>query len=202
LRATLVTASLLGAGLLATGVKAQQVDLFLGLSTARDGSNGKQIDTFGDGTLYNTPSMGGIFSEFGAAVFPKPQLGFGWTISWKAAHDYAGLLYHPSFNTFDAIFQPAKLRIKRSWPEIRGGLGFAGVHFDYPDSPSCDQVPGCPSTHHLLVHMGVSTRVYLYRNLFVRPAVDVQYINNFFLFGSNWVPQYSLGVGYSFGRVE
>jgi len=27
-------------------------------------------------------------------------------------------------------------------------------------------------------------------------------VNNFYQFGSNWVPQYSVGIGWSFGRGE
>ena len=191
---------LLGVGFLASSARAQQVDLFLGVGTARDGSNGHQINTFGDGTLHATPSMGGAYSDFGASILFKPQLGIGWTIAWQAPHDYAGLQYHPSFNTFDAVYQPTKLRVKRSGPEFRAGVGLAHFHFDYDAPQFCAQVPGCPSNNHFVVHMGAATRLYLVRNLFLRPAVDVQYVNNFFVFRSNWVPRYSMSIGYSFGR--
>jgi hypothetical protein len=30
--------------------------------------------------------------------------------------------------------------------------------------------------------------------------VDVHWVNNFFQFGSGWVPQYSVAVGYRFGE--
>jgi hypothetical protein len=33
----------------------------------------------------------------------------------------------------------------------------------------------------------------------VRPAVEGHWVNDFFQFGSNWVPQLDIGVGYSFG---
>ena len=200
MKRTLCVASLLAAGLLAARAWAQQVDIFLGVGTARAGSNGQKIDTFGDGTLYSTPSLGGTFSDFGASVFIGPQFGASWTMTWRAAHDYAGLGYRPYFNTFDAVFQPTKLRTHRAWPEFRAGLGFAHVGFDYDDSQLCAQVPGCPSTNHFLAHAGVAERFYLVRNLFLRPAVDVQYIKHFFPFGRNWVPNYSMSLGYSFGR--
>jgi hypothetical protein len=180
--------------------RAQQVDAYLGIGTARAGSNGQSINTFGDGTLYPTPALGGVFEDFGLNVFVHRQIGFGWTASWRAAHDYAGLQYRPAFHTFDAIFQPAKLRTKRSATEFRAGVGFASVHFDFDDQQSCDLVPGCPSSHHVLEHLGVATRLYVTSHVFLRPALDVQHLNNFFLFGSNWVPRYSLSVGYSFGR--
>ena len=181
-------------------VRAQQVDGFIGLGTNRDSSNGRRIDTFGDGTLYRTPDLGGVSTEYGVSVFLNQQVGVGWSLSWMASHDYAGLSYRPMFNTFDAIFQPTRLRTKRSWPEFRAGIGLSSGQFDFDDQQSCAQVPGCPSSHHFLAHAGVATRLYLTGHVFLRPAVDVQYVNNFFLFGSNWVPRYSMSVGYSFGK--
>jgi hypothetical protein len=56
-------------------------------------------------------------------VFVNNQVGIGWTASWRPAHDYAGLPYRPSFNTFDAIYRPLRLRTKRFWPEFRAGIG-------------------------------------------------------------------------------
>jgi len=187
-------------GLLAIPARAQQVDAFAGMGTARDASNGRSFDTFGDGTLYGTPDMGGGFADFGLSVFFNRQFGAGWTATWRAAHDYAGLQYRPSFHTFDAIFQPVKLRTKRSEPELRAGIGFASVHFDFDDPDSCAQVAGCAVSREFLVHAGVATRLFVTRHVFVRPAADIQFINRFFLFKSNWVPRYSLSVGYSFGR--
>jgi hypothetical protein len=181
-------------------VQAQQVDAFLGIGTARAGSSGQSLNTFGDGTLYATPALSGVFEDFGVDVFVGKQIGIGWTASWRAAHDYAGLQYRPAFHSFDAIFLPAKLRTRRYAPEFRAGIGFASVHFDFDDQQSCGQVPGCPSSHFVLEHLGAATRLYVTNHVFLRPAVDVHHLNNFFLFGSNWVPRYSLSFGYSFGR--
>ena len=199
LRSILITALVLCA-FSASTVRAQQVDAYLGLGTARTSSTGQSINTFGDGTLYATPAMGGVFENFGVNLFVNKQVGVGWTASWRAAHDYAGLQYRPAFHTFDAIFKPAKLRTKRSTPEFRAGIGFASIHFDFDDQQSCDQVPGCPSSHHVLEHLGAATRLYVTDHVFLRPAVDIHHVNNFFLFGNNWVPRYSLSLGYSFGR--
>jgi hypothetical protein len=185
-----------------SAVEAQQVDLFLGAGSAHASSNGQSFDTFGDGTRYPATSLGGVFTDFGANVFFNDQVGLGWTVSFRSAHDYAGLGYRPSFNTFDGIYQPTRLRTKRSWPEFRAGLVVAAVHFDFDDPASCDQVPGCPASHHFLVDMAAATRVYVTSHVFVRPAVEVHYVKNLFLFGSNWVPQYSVSVGYSFGKRE
>ena len=181
-------------------VRAQQVDLFLGAGTARASSNAQSIETFSDGTPYDTPAMGGVFTNFGASVFLGRQLGIGWTAAWRAGHDYAGLQYHPAFHTFDAIFQPARLHTKPFAPEFRAGIGLASIHFDYDDPQSCGQVPGCPSSHYFLQHWGFAARFYATDHIFLRPSLDIQHVGNFSLFGTNWVLRYSLSVGYSFGR--
>jgi len=43
-------------------------------------------------------------------------------------------------------------------------------------------------------------RLYVTDHLFVRPQVDAHYVDNFFQFGSNWVPEYGASVGWSFGE--
>jgi hypothetical protein len=196
----LITVIAISLGFSAATLRAQQVDLSLGFGTARADSNGQSINTFGDGTLYSTPSLGGVFTDFGASVFFTRQLGVGFTGSWRSTHDYAGLLYRPSFYTFDTVFQPIRLRAKQAAPEFRAGIGFASVHFDYDDPLACDQVPGCPSSHYFLGHAGFAMRFYPVGHFFLRPAVDVRYVNHFHVFGSNWVPHYSITFGYSFGK--
>jgi hypothetical protein len=191
---------IVSAGISASALRAQQVDLFLGIGTARAGSNGQSIETFGDGTLYDTPALNGVFTDFGAAVFLNKQFGVGFTGSWRAAKDYAGLQYRPSFYVFDGVYQPGRLRAERIVPDLRLGVGFASINFDYDDPSACAQVPGCPASHHFVGHAGLGVRLYVFRHLFLRPAMDVQYVNNFFPFGSNWVPRYSMGFGYSFGK--
>lgn len=182
-------------------VHAQEVGAYLGFGSAYATSNGSQIDTFGDGTLYRSPHLTGLFMQLGANVFFNKQVGVGAEMSWRPSEgNYAGLLYRPSFYSFDAIFRPARATTKRFEPEFRAGIGGARVRFDFNDQGSCDQVPGCPDTTHFHVHLGGATRIYLKDHVFLRPAIDVHYVNNFFEFGSNWVPQFSVGFGYSFGR--
>jgi hypothetical protein len=74
------------------------------------------------------------------------------------------------------------------------------VRYSFDDQAACDKVPGCPESTHFQVHLGVATRIYVADHIFIRPAMDVHYVNNFSEFGSNWVPQYSIGIGYGFGR--
>ncbi|HEV3330705.1 MAG TPA: hypothetical protein VG096_06980 [Bryobacteraceae bacterium] len=196
-------AVLLALGLVASLqlVRAQEVDGYVGFGTARAGSNGQQIDTFSDGTLHATGSLDGAFTDWGANVLFGKQFGVGWTGSWKfSSGPYAGLGYHANFQVFDGIYQPGPIRTKRFVPELRAGLGLASVRFDFNDPVSCSQVPGCPDDRFFLAHMAVAARFYISNHVFLRPAVDVHFVHDFYPFGSNWVPRYSMSVGYSFGR--
>jgi hypothetical protein len=147
--------------------------------------------------------MSSVFTDLGVNVFFNKQLGVGWAASWRSTSaDYAGLKYHPTFHTFDAIFQPARIRRERFVPEFRAGIGLTSVHFDFDDQQACDQVPGCPSSYSFLAHIAGAANLYVTHHVFLRPAVDIHYVNNFFLFRSNWVPRYSMSVGYSFGKSD
>ena len=187
-------------GFSATLVQAQEANFYIGAGSAHDSSNGAKIETFGDGSLYKTPNLGGLWGIIGGNVFVNKQVGIGAEVSWKSQSDYAGIQYRPSFYNFDAIYQPAKVGTRRLAPEFRLGIGGMRIHY-FPDDPSfCDQLEGCPASHHFQVHFAAAARWYLTDHLFLRPALDVHYVNNLFEFGSNWVPRYSVGIGYGFGR--
>jgi hypothetical protein len=198
LRATSLLVVVLFTSLMA---RAQEVDAFVGLGSAHASSNGQQINTFGDGNLYPTSGIGGTFTDFGANVFFGKQFGVGWNGAWKfTSTDYAGLQYRISLHTFDGIYEPAHLRTRHLAPEIRAGLGFANLEFDYNDPVNCAQVHGCPGSHYFLGHGAGAVRWYLTNHIFLRPAVDVNYVYHFYPFGSHWIPRYSMNIGYSFGR--
>jgi hypothetical protein len=198
-KSILYTAAVLVAA--SASVRAQEVSAYLGLGGAHDSSNGAQIDTFSDGTLYKTPSLGGVFARVGASVFVTKRFGVGGEISWRPSlADYAGIQYRPTFYTFDAIFRPLKGSTKRFEPEFRAGIGGLRLHFFPDDDASCAQVPGCDASHHFQTHLAAAARWYWTGHLFLRPGVDLHHVNGFSEFGSNWVPQYSVGIGYSLGR--
>ncbi len=183
------------------------VNVYYGIGTATDSSSNQQIDTFGTGNPYVTPKLGGSFSDIGASFMFSKHYGLGADYSFRNSQAaYAGLNYRPSFYNFDAIVQPG--RTKHFVPELRAGLGGVNVSYSY-SSTNCDAFAGCStsnqyveSAHHFQVHMEVAARYYVTDHVFVRPAVEAHYVNNFSQFGSNWVPQYSIGVGYSFGSGE
>jgi hypothetical protein len=184
---------------------AQSVNIYFGVGTAMDSSSNAQIDTFGTGTPYTTPALNGAFLDLGTSILFTKKYGVGAAVSWRAAQgNYAGLQYRPTFYDFDGIWEP--MSTKRFEPEIHAGLG--GMHIGYSfNQTQCDQFAGCSSfnqtvetSSHFQVHGAAAVRIYLNDHVFVRPAIDVHYVNNLFQFGSNFVPEYSVGIGYSFAR--
>jgi hypothetical protein len=184
--------------------QAGPVFAYFGAGSANASSNGQQIDTFGDGNLYSTPKLNGTFLDFGAGIMFTDHFGAGGQLSWRATQgDYAGLKYRPLFYDFDGIWQPIKS--KRFQPEVRAGIGGVSVRYYY-NQQNCDQFAGCStsnqyleSSRHFQVDLAIAARIHVTNHVFLRPAVDVHYVDNFFQFGSNWVPEYTLSVGYSFG---
>ena len=166
---------------------------------------GQQVDAyfgFGQAPSHGpAPKYDGPFADIGVNVFLNRQFGVGWSTAWRwVSGDYADMKYDSTFQTFDAIFQPAILHRKRFSQEIRAGLGYTKVHFVFDDQQSCDHVSGCPDSHFFQGHFAGAARLYLSNHVFVRPALDIHYTPSFHLFGSNWAPRYSVSVGYSFGR--
>jgi hypothetical protein len=180
---------------------AQEVSAYLGFGGAYAKSDGMKIDTFGDGNLHQTPALNGAFGQLGMSVFFGKEWGIGAEISrrlWQAG--YAGLNYGASFSSLDGIYRPARFTSRRIEPEFRLGIGAVRVHYSFDDQSSCDQVPGCPVTTHFQVRFSVAERIYFSNHFFLRPAVGLHYVNSFSDFGSDWVPEYSIGVGYALGR--
>jgi len=185
--------------------KAQSASLYFGLGTAVDSSNGQPIDTFGNGTLLNTPRLGGLFETIGGDFMFRPHFGVGFETSFRGQSNYAGLNYRPLFFDGNAVYEPLPSS-GRIVPELQAGLGVTNLRF-YLNQTSCDAFGGCSSSNlylessnHFQLHLGGGVNLYIKNGLFIRPQVDVHWVNNFFQFGSDWVPEYSAAIGYTFGR--
>ena len=184
---------------------AQSANVYVGVATATDDSNGQAYDTFGDGALFGTPKLNGVFPKIGASIMWSPHLGIGADVTWRGSRtDYAGLLYRPTFYNFDGIWTP--ISTKRIEPEIHAGLGGMRLGFSYK-STNCDPFGGCQTTDqavenstHFQLHLAGAVRIYVTDHVFLRPGIDYHYVHNLFQFASNNVPEYSMSVGYSFGR--
>ena len=180
------------------------VSAYYGAGTATDSSNNQQINTFGNGTLYSTPKITGLFSTTGAEVMFTPHFGVGGEFNWRDSQGgYAGLNYRPLVYDFNGIWQPTGGH-GRIVPEIQAGLGGMDLKY-FLNSSSCNQFTGCStnsqyleSANRVQIHMSAAVRLYVTPHIFLRPAVDAHWVNDFSQFGSNFVPEYSLGVGYSF----
>lgn len=184
---------------------AQSANVYFGVGTATDTSSNTQIDTFATGVPYTTPKLGGSFLDVGASVLFTDHFGVGGDVSWRATHAaYAGLNMMPVFYNFDGVWQPAKT--KRFEPEIHAGLGAMKLDYTYSQT-NCNQLSGCAtssegvtSSSHFQGHFSAAARFYLTDHIFLRPSVDAHVVTNLFQYGRDFVPEYSLGLGYSFGR--
>jgi hypothetical protein len=182
----------------------QQASAYVGLGTAVDSSNGQVLDPLGTGTATSTPRLTGLFATVGGEFMLTPHLGAGAELSWRAGQgNYSGLNYRPLFYDFNGIWQP--FNSKRFVPEVQAGIGGVRVGFS-ANQQLCDQFAGCSteslgseSSNHFQAHFAIAARLYVTPHVFLRPAVDAHYVDNFFQFGSNWVPEYTMGLGYSFG---
>ena len=139
--------------------------------------------------------------QLGASVFFGGQWGVGAEISRRLTQgDYAGLNYSLSFSSLDVVFRPRAKTSKEFEPDYRFGLGATRTHFAFDDQSSCDQVPGCPVSTHFQARVAAAGRLYISKHVFARPAIGLHYVNGFSEFRSSWVPEFSVGVGYSLGR--
>jgi hypothetical protein len=190
----------------AMGAHAQSASVDFGLGTANDSSSGQSIDTFSNGNFYNTPKLAGMFGTFGVDFMIKPKLGFNAEYSFRTSQGtYAGLNYRPAFYDFNAVYAPIA-ESSKIVPVIEAGVGGANLKFYAP--PTCDQFGGCSSSaqnflessNHFQVHVGVGVRFYVKGGFFIRPQVDLHWVDNFFQFGSGLVPEYTVAIGYTLGR--
>jgi hypothetical protein len=190
--------------------QAQNADVYFGLGTAVAGSSNLQSDTFGDGNLYGGTRMGGLFGTYGGDFMFSKHFGIGAESSFRFSQGaYAGLKYRPTFYDFNAIWTPVSAsgeNAKRFVPEVQLGLGGVNLSYYYP-STYCDQFVGCSTTnqylegsHHFQTHFSAGVRIYTIGGLYIRPQIDVHYVDNFYQFGSDWVPEYGAVIGYSFGH--
>jgi len=183
------------------------LDVFFGVGTMMADSSHQSLDVLGTGTFYNTPRLGGSFGKAGADYMITPHFGIGAETDFRFSQgSYTSLTYRPTFYDFNGIWTPTFRGFKRVVPEFQAGLGGVHLGFYYPNS-YCDPLGGCSSSNtyvegsnHFQVHLEAGVRFYVTPHVFLRPQVDAHYVNNFFQFGQNWVPEYGGSVGWSFGE--
>ncbi len=134
----------------------------------------------------------------------KPTIGFGGEYSFRFAQaPYAGLNYRPKFYDFNAIWMPLGTS-KQVAPEFQAGVGGASLSFYFPqqciNGIACSSSTYLVSSSHFQTHLSAGLRLYVKGGIFIRPQFDIHYVNNFYQFSSNWVPEYGAVIGYTFGR--
>jgi hypothetical protein len=185
---------------------AQSVSGYFAGGTATSPSVGP-MNTLDAGTTYDTPTMSGFFATLGADVIFFHNLGIGAEISSRDGRaPYAGLTYHPSFYDVNAVYRPRTF-LERIAPELQAGYGEANLNFYYT-TEICYKLPqGCTSANGEVfsadnhqVHFSGGLRIYAYKGFFIRPQVDVRWVQGNFTtyFGRSWVPQYSAAIGYTY----
>lgn len=191
-----------GIALTATGAYAQSnLGVYFGVGTMTNSSAGPLPNPF-TGTTFDGPKLGGTFGKVGADILLSHGFGVGGETDFRFGQAaYGPLNYHPTFWDFNGIWAPGKGRIE---PELQAGLGGVNIKFYYPSS-YCDAFAGCSSanqflesSNHFQVHFGAGVRIYATPHIFIRPQVDLHWVHNFFQFGSNLAPEYSVAVGWSF----
>jgi hypothetical protein len=225
---TIGTILLLSTLLLGTvsSVRAQGVSAYFGLGSATNsaGTTVNGIDsvtgasvTCPKGNVFDDitgfcepgPTIGGVFGVFGVDFMLKPHLGFNGEYAFRFAQapylPAAGLNYRPGFYDFNVVYQP--LSGKRIVPLVEGGIGGARIALYQTQTVSITgitntfTIPAGLNANHFQVHGAVGVKLYVKGNIFIKPQFDIHYVTHLTdQFGRDWVPQYTVAVGYTFGE--
>jgi hypothetical protein len=157
------------------------------------------------------PTIGGVFGVFGADFMFKPHFGVNGEYAFRFAQaDYlpnAGFKFRPGFYDFNAVWEPTSGADKRIVPAIEGGIGGARIVL-YQVVPCSITAINCTQSfaaginaNHFQIHGALGAKLYVKGNMFLKPQFDIHYVTHLTdQFGRNWVPQFTVAVGYSFGE--
>jgi len=198
---TITTILLLSTLLLGTlnFARAQGVSAYFGLGSATDslGKPTNQFDSTGrpcpPGQFSDVPfaagcepggTLGSVFGIFGADFMFRPHFGVNGEYAFRFAQanylPLAGLKVRPGFYDFNAVYEP--ISGKRIVPVVVGGIGGARIAL-------------------YVTHGAFGVKLYLKPSLFIKPQFDIHYVTHLTdQYGRNWVPQYTVSVGYTFGE--
>ena len=96
---------------------------------------------------------------------------------------------------------------KRIVPVLNGGIGGARLTLYQAQVVSVTGItsnysyPVGLNANHFQFHAAVGVKLYITTSIFVKPQFDFHYVFNLTdQFGRNWVPRYTVAVGYTFGQ--
>jgi len=155
------------------------------------------------------PTIGGVFGVFGVDFMFRPHFGVNGEYAFRFAQaNYlpaAGLKYRPGFYDFNAIYEP--ISGKRIVPIVEGGIGGARIALYETQTVSVTgitstfSIPAGLNANHFQVHGAVGVKLYIKPSLFIKPQFDIHYVTHLTdQFGRDWVPEYTVAVGYTFGE--
>jgi len=155
------------------------------------------------------PTIGGVFGVFGVDFMFRPHFGVNGEYAFRFAQaNYlpaAGLKYRPGFYDFNAIYEPVSG--KRVVPIVEGGIGGARIALYETQTVSVTgitstfSIPAGLNANHFQVHGAVGVKLYIKPSLFIKPQFDIHYVTHLTdQFGRDWVPEYTVAVGYTFGE--
>lgn len=204
----------------ATFARAQAaLDVNIGFGSAHDSVSGAGLDSAssfnafgsctpgsGDQFCQATPGLNGFFLGFGGDIMLFKRFGVGADFSVQPSRSgYGPLQSRQSFFDADAIYAP--ISTKRVELRVFGGIGAARTSFAITQSGCigtavCStQVEPIGNATHFDIHPGVGLQIYLTNHVFIRPEFDVHYVPNLTQqYGSNFVPEGLIWVGYNFGE--
>jgi hypothetical protein len=205
--------------LLLAGVKqasAQGVSAYFGLGSATDsagtsaGCSPQFILDNVTGNCEAAATMGGVFGVFGADFMIKPHLGVNGEYTFRFAQasylPAGGLNIRPAFYDFNAVYQPTSAN-QRFVPVLEGGIGGAKLSL-YFNQQSCATPTVCANfsqvvatANHFQLHGAFGVKIYVKSDIFIKPQFDIHWVDNLDQqYGRNLVPQYTVSIGYTFGR--
>lgn len=205
---------------LLAGVKqasAQGVSAYFGVGSATDGQvtspqcASKQIlDSFETPSqCENAPNIGGVFGVFGADFMITPHLGVNGEYSFRFTQapflPAVGLNVRPEFYDFNAVYEPVTGE-RKIVPVLEGGIGGTKLSLYAAQSGCSNSFCLNPSqaigtSNHFQLHGAVGVKIYVRSDLFIKPQIDLHWSPNLNQqYSSDFVPQYTISIGYTFGQ--
>jgi hypothetical protein len=194
---------------------AQGVSAYFGVGSASDGAATTPgcaskfiIDPIAN-MCVAAPNIGGAFGVLGADFMITPHLGVNGEYSFRFAQapylPTEGLNARPAFYDFNAVYEPMTGE-GRIVPVLEGGIGGSKLSLYFNQSSCITSV--CTSSsqivatsNHFQLHGAVGVKIYVRSDMFIKPQIDLHWAHNLNQqYASDFVPQYTISIGYTFGR--
>jgi hypothetical protein len=184
---------------LAIPAHAQQFDIAFGYGTVlANPASDATITQIANGTHAAQSLSGGGYPSFSGDLLFWKHFGVGAEVAWRAHQNVNQFFqpYRPIFYDVNAVWAPPLG--KRAQAELQGGIGALSIRF-YNPVFTCNFF-GCTnysSSNHFTTHVGGGIRLYVWRNVFLRPEANFYFINNNFEFAGPRAIRVGASIGYS-----